>query len=120
MTIIVKAKLLLEIAAEPFTVLVYGSGRKIHIWFLESNTTYYDWISNVKYYIHTIFREKIIQSPYHTNVGKCAVELYQAKLFNNQLYSKLPFIYNMQKIKMLNNHCVWPFEAIKNYVLISR
>ena len=114
MTIIVKAKLLLEIAAEPFTVLVYGSGRKIHIWFLKLNTTYYDWISNEKYYIHTIFREKIIQRPYH-NVGKCAVELYQAKLFNNQLYSKLPFIYNMQKIKMLNKSLcltVWGYKKL--------
>ena len=64
----------------------------------------------------TIFKGKIIQSPYH-NVGKCAVELYQAKLFNNQLlYLKLPFIYNMQKIKMLNNHCIRPFDAVKNYV----
>ena len=54
MTIIVKAKLLLEIAAEPFTVLVYGSGRKIDIWFLELNTTFYYWISNVKYYLQNL------------------------------------------------------------------
>ena len=46
----------------------------------------------------------------------CGWTLPSKIVFNNQLYLKLPFMYNMQKIKMLNNHCVWPFDAVKNYV----